>query len=299
MNQMPIPLIPGDLIAIVAPAKSIEEGFVIHAKDFFEQAGFRVILGAHCLGRSDYFSGTIGDRLSDFQDALDNPDVKAIVCARGGYGCVQLVDRIKWASQIQDPKWIVGFSDVTFFHQRMQLHGVRSIHGTMPLNFQTNTTEALETLVGALTGKTPSIEIKSSEFNRKGNCSGRLLGGNLSILFSLLGTDDQVDFENSILFIEDLAEPIYHLDRMLYAFEKAGILEKIKGLIVGGMTGMKDTETPFGKSFQEVILSHFHYQTTPIVFDFPAGHIDDNRVLILGADVELAITNETSSLTYN
>ncbi|MCJ8290584.1 MAG: LD-carboxypeptidase [Crocinitomicaceae bacterium] len=298
MNQVPASLQKGDLIAIVAPAKSIEREHVLFAKAFFEKEGFRVEISKNCLGEHHYFSGDEAQRLIDFQSALDNPEVKAIICARGGYGCVQLLDRIQWAAQLREPKWIVGFSDVTYLHQRMQRHEIASIHGTMPLNFQQNSEEALSTLIGCLMGKPSEISWKPNEYNRLGTATGTLVGGNLSILYALLGTDDQIDFENSILYIEDVGEPIYAIDRMFYAFSKAGIFDKIKGLIVGGMTNLSDTAVPFGKCYEEVILSHFDYRKIPIAFNLPAGHIDDNRALILNANVALTASQNTSQLSY-
>lgn len=298
MNQVPVSLQKGDLIALVAPAKAIEPEHVFFAKDFFEKQGFRVAISEHCLGEHHYFSGDEGQRLKDFQSALDNPEVKAIVCARGGYGCVQILDRIQWATQLQEPKWIVGFSDVTYFHQRMQRHGIASIHGTMPLNFQQNSEEALSTLVDALTGNYPKIEWNSAINGNVGEAEGVLVGGNLSILYALLGTDDQINFEDTILFIEDVGEPIYAIDRMFYAFSKAGVLDKIKGLVVGGMTNLSDTAVPFGKRYEEVILSHFAYRKLPIAFGLPAGHLDDNRALVLGAKVHLHIGEGRNVLSW-
>lgn len=298
MIQIPASLEPGDLIEIVAPAKAIEPEHVHFAKNFFENAGFTVQISQHCLGKHHYFSGDEAERLSDFQRALDDPSIKAIVCARGGYGCVQLLDRIQWAGQLREPKWIIGFSDVTYFHQRMQRHGVASIHGTMPLNFEQNSEEALSTLVDTLKGKKCEFSWASSQHNLLGNAKGKLVGGNLSILYALLGTDDQIDFSNTVLYIEDVGEAIYAIDRMFYAFSKAGILDRIKGLVVGGMTNLSDTAVPFGKSYEEVILTHFEYRKIPIAFDFPAGHIDDNRALVLGADVTLSITDTQSQLAF-
>lgn len=296
MNQLPAFLKKGDLIAIVAPAKAIESEHVLFAKTFFENEGFQVQIGEHCLGEHHYFSGDEAARLIDFQSALNSPEVKAIVCARGGYGCVQLLDRIQWAAQLREPKWIVGFSDVTYFHQRMQRHGIASIHGTMPLNFQKNSQEALSTLVAALSGNSQEIKWNSAKNNRFGEASGTLVGGNLSILYALLGTDDQIDFEDTILFIEDVGEPIYAIDRMFYAFSKAGVLDKIKGLVVGGMTNLSDTAVPFGKTYEEVILSHFEYRRIPIAFDLPAGHIDDNRALVLGKTVLFSVQEDGNTL---
>ncbi len=283
---------PGDLIALVAPAKSIDKELVLNAARFFESKGYQVEIGTHCTGEHHYFSGTDEERTADFQKAIDNPNVKAIICARGGYGSIRILDRVNWAAFLRDPKWVVGFSDITVFHQHIQRLEMQSIHGTMPLNFGENTTESLNSLIAALEGREISVEIPSSPSNKLGITEGILMGGNLSIIHGLIGTDAQPDYTDSILFIEDLCEQIYHIDRIFYSLAKSGILDKIKGLIVGGMTEMKDTLVPFGQSVEEVILSHFTYRKTPIVFDFPAGHIEDNRALILGAKVALNVTSD-------
>lgn len=282
----------GDTIAIVAPAKAIEKEFIDFAVDFFEQQGYEVVVGKNCLNQHHYFAGTDEERLSDFQEVLDNPEIKAIICARGGYGCVRIVDEIQWASLLNHPKWIVGFSDVTVFHQRINILGLPSIHGTMPLNFKENSNEALTTLLQHLEGNHQPISIPSHLMNIQGTAEGTLIGGNLSILYSLLGTDDEVNFQDTILFIEDLAEQLYHLDRMLFAFQKAGVLSQIKGLIVGGMTDMKDTAIPFGKSLEEIIIEHIKPYNIPLVFGFPAGHINDNRALVFGKKIKLEVSEE-------
>ncbi len=288
----------GDLIYITAPAKAIEAECVAFSKKFFEKEGFRVLVSEHCLGEHHYFSGTDGERAADFQKGIDNPEVKAIVCARGGYGCVRIVDSLEWAGMIREPKFIVGFSDVTVFHQKMQRFGLESIHGSMPLNFSSNSEEALSTLLLALQKKSYSISSIENKWNKSGKAKGILVGGNLSILYSLLGTDDQIDYLDKILFIEDLSEQLYHLDRMFFALSKAGILEKICGLVIGGMTDMKDTTVPFGKSYEQIILEHFQYRKIPIVFDFPAGHIDDNRAIVFGHEVELTVDTSGSKLNF-
>lgn len=288
----------GDLIYIAAPAKAIEKEHVLYAKEFFEKQGYVVQISKHCLGQHHYFSGTEAERIIDFNEGLQNPDVKAIVCARGGYGCVQIVDQISWANFLLAPKWIVGFSDVTVFHQKIQTLNHQSIHGTMPLNFKENTQEALDSLLSALEGKSYTIKAKSHYKNKTGEAQGTLIGGNLSILYSLIGTDIQANYDNCILFIEDLAEQLYHLDRMFHSFRKAGILEKISGLIVGGMTDMKDTAIPFGQTLEEIILSHFQYRNLPIAFDFPAGHINNNHALKLGAKVKFRVDEHESSLIF-
>ncbi len=286
---------PGDLIAIVAPAKSIDKELVLNAAAFFESKGCQVEIGEHCTGEFNYFSGTDIERTADFQKAIDNPNVKAIICARGGYGSIRILDRLNWAAFLRDPKWIVGFSDITVFHQHVQCMNLPSIHATMPLNFAENTSESLTSMLDALEGRELNVEIPSSTSNKVGKAEGILLGGNLSIIHGLIGTDAQPDYTDGILFIEDLAEQLYHIDRMFYSLAKAGILDKINGLIIGGMTDMKDTLVPFGQTLEEIILVHFAYRKIPIAFNFPAGHIADNRALIFGNKVAL---NVTSNLVY-
>ena len=289
----------GDKVIILAPAKSIDEENVLYAKEFLSKAGYEVVVSKNCLGQHHYYSGTELERLTDFQNALDDPGVKAIICARGGYGSVQIVDKIQWASFLRKPKWIAGFSDVTVFHQRIQKLGHQSIHGTMPLNFKTNSKEAFASLLSALKKEPYEIHAPFNEYNKFGSSNGMLVGGNLSILYSLIGTNDQIDYTDKILFIEDLAEQIYAIDRMFYALSKAGILDKIKGLIVGGMTNLSDTATPIGSNYQEIILSHFQYKSIPICFDFPAGHIDDNQALVLGSHVSLNIGKNGTILNHS
>ena len=288
----------GDLIEIIAPAKAIEEEHVIHAKEFFEKNGFRVKISDHCLDHYNYFSGTIQDRIQDFQEAIDNPRVKAVVCARGGYGCIQIVDKVDWTKFHEKPKWIIGFSDVTVFHQHAQKFNIESLHATMPLNFKSNTKAALDTLMTAICKKQYSIQHKSTPDDQFGSVTSTLIGGNLSIIFSLLGTNLQPDFNGKILFIEDLCEHIYHIDRMFHALEKAGVLNEIGGLIVGGMTDLKDTVNPYGSTYQEVVLSHLTARNIPVCFDFPAGHIDDNRALILGSQVDFIVNDAGTTITF-
>lgn len=296
MNLTISPLTKGDTVAIVAPAKAIEMETIQFAKEKLTSLGYNVVVGKHTTGRFNYYSGTIEQRLSDFQEALDNPDVKAVFCARGGYGCIQLVDLVNWSSLLRSPKWIIGFSDITVFHQRIFNLGMKSIHATMPLNYKENSDESFETLIAALEQKTYTIQSLASEKNKLGSAEGEIIGGNLSILYSLLGTDDQVDYSNKILFIEDLSEQLYVLDRMMFAFKKAGVLDKIKGLIVGGMTNMSDTTPPIGETIEEIILKHFQYSKTPICFNFPVGHVNDNRAMRIGSTAQLIVDSKKVEL---
>lgn len=298
LNKIPQSLKKGDLIYITAPAKAIDADKVNFAKDLFESRGFKVLISEHCTGQNNYFSGTDEERTRDFQTGIDNPDVKAIMCARGGYGCIRILDRIQWASQLRDPKFIIGFSDVTVFHHRMQRFGIPSIHGTMPLNFEENSKEAIDTLVNALTGQVYDINWKSVSSNKQGQSSGKLVGGNLSVLYGLLGTDDHIDYSNCILFIEDLCEPLYAIDRMMYALSKAGVLDKINGLIIGGMTELKDSDPSFGATLEEIILEKFMFRNIPIAFNCPAGHINDNRAMVFGDEVNFSVNPEEAIVSF-
>lgn len=294
----PKALQPGDLVMIIAPAKAIESSHVYYAKELFESKGYKVLVSEHCLGNHHYFSGTDAQRTSDLQKAIDNPEVKAIICARGGYGCVRIVDRVQWAGIIREPKWIVGFSDVTVFHQRMQRYGIESLHATMPLNYQENSKEAIDTLFKALKGESYSVFSPANQNNKPGLASGKLIGGNLSIMYSLLSTDECPDYSDAILYIEDLSEQLYHIDRIFHTLRKSGILEKISGLIVGGMTDIKDTVVPFGKRLEEIVVEHLKYRKIPVCFNFPAGHMPDNQALILGRKCSLEVNSEGAKLYF-
>jgi muramoyltetrapeptide carboxypeptidase len=291
-------LVNGDLIYITAPAKFADEASVFYAKNLLEQSGFRVLLSEHCLGKNNYLSGTDTERLSDLQYGIDHPEVRAIICARGGYGCVRIVDQVNWANMLLEPKWLIGFSDITVFHHRLIKLGVQCIHGTMPLNFETNTVEAIDTLLHNLSKAPVDFNLAANSFNKEGTATGMLLGGNLSIVHSMLGTDDQFNFAEAILFIEDVGEHLYQIDRMIFALRKSGVLHKIKGLIIGGMSDLEDTDPPFGQSINSIIKSQFEYSKIPILFEFPAGHISDNRALIFGKRVSLEVGKEKSHLRY-
>ncbi len=294
----PASLKKGNLIYITAPGKSIDEASISFAKNFFETQGFRVEISKHCFGTFNYFSGTDEERAADLQAGIDHPEAKAIVCARGGYGCVRIVDQLQWANMLREPKWLIGFSDITVFHHRLFKLGIQSIHGTMPLNFEKNSPEALQTLVEAMTGTQKPLTWNANANNRIGKANGKLIGGNLSILYSLIATSEAYFFEGNILFLEDLAEHYYHLDRMFFSLRKSGILDRISGLIIGGMTDMEDTNIPFGMTTEEIVLQHFQFRKIPISFDIPSGHINDNRALIVGAEVELIVENALSTLSY-
>lgn len=288
----------GDLVYLCAPAKAIEESYILAAEKWLTHIGLRSIRSKNLTGRHHYFSGSAHERLADLQEGIDHPEVKAIWCARGGYGSVQLVDSLQWASFIREPKWLIGFSDICVLHHKIQSVGIQSMHATMALNIEKNSAASKTRLKELLFGEKTPFAIASHRQNKFGKASGVLIGGNLSIIYSMLATPERYDFNGAILFIEDLAEHLYHIDRMLYALRKNGALAQISGLIIGGLTDLEDTDIPFGKSVEELILAHFDYRKIPICFDFPAGHIDDNQALLLGAKVELEVSDRQCLLSY-
>jgi muramoyltetrapeptide carboxypeptidase len=295
MIQPPF-LQPGDTIYITAPAKAIEESVVLEAKKTLETWGLNVRVAPHCLGRAAYFSGTDAERLADFQHGLDDPSIKAILCARGGYGCVRIVEELDWTAFQQNPKWIVGFSDVTVFHQKINQLGVESIHGIMPLGFTEGSMEAKETLHKALFGESIILEASPVKENCMGTAKGSLIGGNMTIIYSLIGTELSYTFKNKILFIEDIGEHIYKVDRMLHAFKLAGIFNQISGLILGGFTEMEDTDVPFGKTIEELISEQVVNLGIPVAFNVPIGHIPDNQAVVVGRTVTLTVNQTKSTL---
>ena len=287
--KIPPFLTPGDTIGIVAPAKAITTDKIDDAVNFWESNGFKVKVSENCLGRSNYFSGTDTVRARDFQTMLNDDTVKAIVCARGGYGCIRIMDRINWASLMNDPKWIIGFSDVTVFHQYLNKLEIASMHATMPLNYSDNTPESLDSMLAQLTGKPYTFRWNSLAKVKEGEVSGTLIGGNLAVLTSLIGTRFMPDFTDKILVLEEVGEPLYAIDRMFYQLASSGVLQQLKGLILGSFSAIKDTEVPYGESLASIVSHHLNYLKLPTTFDFPLGHQDDNRALIFGKTYTLTV----------
>jgi muramoyltetrapeptide carboxypeptidase len=219
----------GDLVYLCAPAKAIEQSYILAAEKWLIHIGLRSIRSKNLTGRHHYFSGSAHERLADLQEGIDHPEVKAIWCARGGYGSVQLVDNLQWASFIREPKWLIGFSDICVLHHKIQSVGIQSIHATMALNIEKNSAASKTRLKELLFGEKTPFAIAPHRQNKFGKASGVLIGGNLSIIYSMLATPERYDFSGAILFIEDLAEHLYHIDRMLYALRKNGALTQISG----------------------------------------------------------------------
>ncbi len=280
----------GDTVALISPAKAIDDSYIDYAIQLFESWDLKVIVGKNARGNFNYFSSTDTERIKDLQWAIDHPDVKAIICNRGGYGAVRIMEKVSWANFLREPKWLMGFSDITNFHLKALDLSVQSIHCSMPLNFQENTTKAIESIKEILFTSEIKHQWENKNSFRTGTANGTLIGGNLSILFAHLGTKYRPDFEGKILFIEDLAEQWYHIDRIFYAFQQAGVWEKISGLIVGGMTNMRDTEVPTKLSLEAMIQEQLQHRKIPFCIAAPFGHINDNRALIVGRETQFSVT---------
>lgn len=289
----------GDKVAIVATARKISIKELQEGIDLITAWGLVPVIGK-TIGLSDHqYAGTDAQRAADFQAALDNPDIKAIWCARGGYGTVRIVDQLDFYKFVKYPKWIVGYSDVTVLHSHVHKIGFKTIHATMPVSIPDNTAFAKASLRNALFGNTTTIQYQDAHpLNRKGTAEGTLIGGNLSILYSLCGSSSSVQTEGKILFIEDLDEYLYHIDRMILNLKRNGMLDQLSGLIVGGMTKMHDNRIPFGKTAEEIVMDAVGECEYPVAFNFPAGHVDDNSALVMGAEVQLAAVEEKTTLSY-
>ena len=287
-----------DTVAIVSTARKISLEEIKPAIQLLESWGLNVAIGDTIGFEENQFAGNDKERIADFQRMLDNSKIKAIWCARGGYGTVRIIDQLNFTSFIKHPKWIIGYSDVTVLHNHIHHLGFETLHATMPINVEKNSKQSIATLKECLFGQNISYEIISSVENKIGDVTGELIGGNLSILYSLLGSKSNIITNNKILFIEDLDEYLYHIDRMLMNLKRNGYFTNLKGLIVGGMTDMRDNEIPFGKSAKEIILDIVSEYDFPVVFDFPAGHLNDNNALILGREVRLEVGKGKTKVSF-
>lgn len=288
----------GDTVAIVATARKQLDTKLLATTDLLKSWGLKLKIGSSVGLDYNQLAGTDLQRAADLQAQLDDPSVKAIWCVRGGYGTVRLLEFLNFTKFKQHPKWIIGFSDVTVLHNHLNTMGYKSIHGIMPLTLPKATPEAVTSLQNALFGKQLSYQIGPQKMNRFGTAKGELVGGNLSILYSLLGSESGINCDDKILFLEDLDEYLYHIDRMMMNLQRNGCLDSIKGIIVGSMTSMKDNEIPWGKNALEIINDVTQKYKIPVIFNFPAGHINDNRALIMGSNVQMQVNENGSSVIF-
>lgn len=291
---------PGDSIGILSTARSTSSQELESSLKIIDEWGLKPVIGKTIDEKKDQFAGSDTFRAADFQDMIDNPEIKAIWCARGGYGTVRIIDRIDFSGFLKNPKWIIGFSDITVLHSHLHKMKIQSLHAQMPHSIDTKSKESADSIFNVLFGKKfPDISIRQKpDPGRPGTASGLLTGGNLSILYSLCGSPSAIDTKGKILFLEDLDEYLYHIDRMMMNLKRNGMLENLAGLIVGGMSDMNDNAIPFGKNAKEIIRDAVEEYKYPVGFNFPAGHIPDNRALILGHKVHLNIDANSLSLRY-
>jgi muramoyltetrapeptide carboxypeptidase len=285
----------GDKIAILAPARSISFDEVHPAMKLFQKWGLEVILGSYVFNIDNQFAGTDAQRMKDFQVMLDDASIRAIICARGGYGSVRIIDKLDFTRFMRNPKWIVGYSDITVMHSHIHRHfGVETLHATMPMNMPANRlgNKSVESLRKALFGEEIVYSKRIGPLDRTGAGEGILAGGNLSMLYSLMGSHSQIDTKGKILLLEDVDEYLYHIDRMMMNLKRAGMLKELKGLIVGSMQEMKDNAIPFGKTAAQIVMGAVKEYKYPVCFDFPAGHGPENLALILGRRVKLIVDEE-------
>jgi len=280
----------GDKIGLVCTARKISAEELDFAITTLKAWGLEPVLGATIRLSLHQFAGDDWERAKDMQRMMEDDSIKAILCARGGYGSVRIIDKLDFAHFKKNPKWIIGYSDITVFHAHIHtMYNIETIHSTMPLNFKTNTVAALETLRDALFGTKLKYDLLPHELNIIGEGTGQLVGGNLSVLYSICGSRSDIDTRGKVLFLEDLDEYLYHIDRMMMQLKRSGNFRYLAGMVVGGFTKMKDNEIPYGQNALEIISSHVKDYNFPVAFDFPAGHIEDNRALIIGRTVHLDV----------
>jgi len=290
----------GDRIEIITPASPIAEDVVRKAAARLEDSGFRITTGAHAFASCGPFAGTEAERLADIQKATDDPDVKAVLCSRGGYGMTRIVDQVDFTALKKSPKWYVGYSDITSLHLWLNtVCGIASLHAEMPLNYSNPDClpGSYDTLVKALKGNPEPVSwITRGEESFE--VEGRVMGGNISLIYSLNGTAAQPDTDGAILFIEEIGEKFYHLDRMLVGMRMAGLLRNLSALVVGGMEQITEGEHVFNQTVEEVVMNVVDGYGYPVLFNFPAGHINDNRAVYLGRAARLRQSGREALLTW-
>lgn len=296
----PPPLTKGQRVAIVAPARKVPAADLAPALQTLAGWGLDVTLGESIGAEDHQFAGNDELRRRDFQRQLDDPAIGAIFCARGGYGTARIVDGLDFTAFAEHPKWIAGFSDVTVLNCHLLRRGFASLHGPVPVLFrQEGGAGALESLRRALFGEADAgLTAPPHPLNRPGAATGELVGGNLSLLHTLTGTASQADFRGRILFIEDLDEYLYHIDRMLLHLHRSGQLAGLAGLVVGHFSQMHDNAVPFGHTALEIIAAYARHYNFPVGFGFPVGHEADNRALVVGQTVRLEVDETGARLTY-
>ncbi len=298
MKKIPALLKKGDYVAFVSPSGYLEKGELDFAKELILKWGFNVIIGNNVYEKDGIFAGNDEQRAFDLNNALLNKKVKAIFCTRGGYGAVRTIQKLDWNLFESNPKWIIGYSDITVFHSLCNKYKIPSIHGLMPRNFVKADEKTKEEMRNLLEGRLPVYSELKHYLNRDGSTKAEIVGGNLSILLSLAGSNLDLQTKGKILFIEDVGEKLYHLDRMMQNLKISGKLEKLKGLIVGTFTEIQDGKTPFGKSAEEIIFDVVKEYNYPLIFGFQSGHIPNCKALIFGMKAQMKVKKGVGLINY-
>ena len=295
---------PGDTIAILAPSGILKyrNDEVEKAKALLKSWGLNAVVGKHVFNQNNHFAGSDNQRFEDFQNALDDPNITAIWCARGGYGTVRILDKLDYTKFKSNPKWVIGYSDITAMHNQIHNLGFESMHAMMCTSLQDDTEtikETISTFKDALFGNPLNYTLEGSKFNKDGVVNAAIVGGNLSVLYSMLGSNTSIDTSGKIVFIEDIGEYEYHIDRMLQALKRAGYFDNCAGVLVGSISKIRKNTTLWGSSVQQLILDVLADYNFPIAFNMPAGHEKDNRALILGRTVTLTVAKNISTLVFD
>lgn len=300
----PPPLKKGDKVGIVSPSGRIGKNSLDNATAMLEGWSLEVVAGKYVYAAYNQFGGTDRERAEDLQMMLDDKEIKAVFCSRGGYGMVRIIDMMDFSRFMSYPKWIVGYSDITLLHSHIQeVCRIETLHALMPAELAPDkpeppSTRSVELLRATLFGTPPSYDLHIHPLSRAGKAEGIMTGGNLSVLYSLSGSSSAVNTRGTILFIEDVGEHLYHIDRMMHSFRRNGMLGGVSGLLVGGLTGMNDNAVPFGMSAGEIIAGAVADYDYPVCFGFPAGHQTENHPLILGRKASLEVGDRSCKLVY-
>jgi muramoyltetrapeptide carboxypeptidase len=300
-NSVKIPpyLKKGDTVGILATARKVDMAPLEPAIKLLKSWGLNVIIGKTIGLDNNQLAGQDWQRAQDFQQMLDNPSIKAIWTAKGGYGTVRMIDRLNFTKFKQHPKWLVGFSDFTVMHSHVNNLDIATLHSIACISAGGATPEAIEGLRKGLFGGKIEYNIEPHAFNKTGKAHGELIGGNLSVLYSIMGSPSEADYKGKIIFIEDLDEYLYHIDRMMMNLERNNYFKDVKGIIIGGMTKMRDNDIPWGHDALEIIQDITKEYNIPICFNFPAGHIKDNRALVFGKQITLDVTATGTKITFD
>ena len=277
---------PGDKVGIVSTAKRTEPQEIEQGLATLKIWGLQPVVGSNAFNEHGFLAGTDEERLADLQQMLDDETIKAVFFTKGGYGTLRIIDKIDWTKFRQNPKWLVGYSDITLLHCHVHNFGIETLHAVMLQAYERSTPESIESIRKALFGESLNYEIPAEPENRAVEkvIEGTLVGGNLSMLYSIVGSESDIDTDNKILFIEDIDEYLYHYDRMLVSLKRAGKLSKLKAVMVGTMVDIKESTLPWGRNEREIALEHFDCS---VYFNLPAGHVADNRALILGRKMRI------------